>query len=326
VAAKQGAPVLGALCEQGEEGASGGRGAGGSGRWQLNIGYRWQDSNRHFVGDVEQPQRIAQNTQQENQIHLFDLGLSYRLNRRWTLSFSAPIMDADRLNHRTGGLTESTGLGDISVGARFWVFRPPTESRQNIQVGFALKLPTGKPDVTSRITGVPNPTTAVTTVDQSIQLGDSGTGVAIDFLAYKSLPARFTLYSTGVYLFNPKNTYTATTPGARVLSVSDQYLLRGGLGYAVPKLRGSALSVAGRTEGVPARDIIGREDGFRRPGYAVSVEPGVQYSHRTGLWSVSYAIAVHRDRTRSVQDVRAGTHGDAAFADGVLMVGYSRSF
>jgi hypothetical protein len=320
--------VLGALCAGGdhEEGASGGSGAGGSGRWQLNLGYRWQDSNRHFVGDVEQPQRIAQNTQQENQIHLFDVGLSYRLNRRWTLSFSAPIMDADRLNHRTGGLTETTGLGDISVGARFWVFRPPTETRQNIQVGFSLKLPTGRPDATSRITGVPNPSTAVTTVDQSIQLGDSGTGVAIDFLAYKSLPARLTLFSTGVYLFNPKNTYTATTPGARELSVPDQYLLRGGLGYAVPKLRGIALSVAGRVEGVPARDIIGREDGFRRPGYAVSVEPGVQYAHRTGLWSVSYAIAVHRDRTRSVPDIRAGTHGDAAFADGVLMVGYSRSF
>src|SRR6266581_4574667 len=117
---------------------------------------------------------------------------------RW-LSRSASMMGALklRLNHRTGGLTESTGLGDISVGARFWVFRPPTESRQNIQVGFSVKLPTGKPDVTSRITGVPNPTTAVTTVDQSIQLGDSGTGDAVDFLAYKSLPARLTLFSTG---------------------------------------------------------------------------------------------------------------------------------
>jgi hypothetical protein len=44
------------------------------------------------------------------------------------------------------------------------------------------------------------------------------------------------------------------------------------------------------------------------------------------MWSFSYAIAVRRDRTQSVPDVRAGTHGDAAFADGVLMLGYSRSF
>ena len=59
-------------------------------------------------------------------------------------------------------------------------------------------------------------------------------------------------------MFNPRNTYTSTTPGSRVggLSVPDQYLLRGGIGYAVPKLRGVALSIAGRDEGVPARDLI----------------------------------------------------------------------
>jgi hypothetical protein len=327
--------VIGALCSDNDEangsGAIGGinrifTGASSPGKWTVSFGYRWQDSFRHFVGDVEQPQRVAQDTQQENKVHLFDVSLSYRVSRRWTLAISGPIMDADRINHRTKGVTESTGLGDTTVGAKFWVRRPPTESRQNIQIGFSLKLPTGKPDVTSFITGAGPTSSTKTTVDQSIQLGDSGTGVAIDYLAYKALPARLTLFSTGVYLFNPKNTYTATTPGARVLSVSDQYLLRGGIGYAVPKFRGVALSVAMRDEGVPARDLIGREDGFRRPGYAVSVEPGIQLARGRDLWSFSYAIAVRRDRTRSVSDVASGGHGDAAFADGVLMISYSRTF
>lgn len=325
--------MIGALCsgETAEGEAAGGisrffTGASSPGRWTVSFGYRWQDSFRHFVGDVEQPQRVAQDTQQENKIHLFDVSLSYQISRRWTLSVSGPFMDADRINHRTKGVTESTGLGDTSVGAKFWVFRPPTESRQNIQLGFALKVPTGKPNVTSLITGTSSPSTAPTTVDQSIQLGDAGTGIAIDYLAYKALPARFTLFSTGVYLFNPRNTYTATTPGSRALSVSDQYLFRGGIGYSVPKFHGIALSVAIRDEGVPARDLIGREDGFRRPGYAVSVEPGIQFARKRDLWSFSYAIAVHRDRTASVSDVRSGGHGDAAFADGVLMLGYSRSF
>src|SRR6185312_8971883 len=103
-------------------------------------------------------------------IHLFDVSLSYRVSRRWTLSLSAPIMDADRINHRTKGLTQSTGLGDMSVGARFWLWRPPTESRQNIQIGFSLKVPTGKPNVTSLTTGVANTTNTKTTVEQSIQL------------------------------------------------------------------------------------------------------------------------------------------------------------
>jgi hypothetical protein len=301
-------------------------GASAPGKWTVGIGYRWQDSFRHFVGDVEQPHRVADDTQQENKVHLLDVSVSYRVSRRWTLSMSALFMDADRINHRTEGLTQSRGFGDMSVGARFWIWRPPTESRQNVQIGFSTKLPTGRANVVSPVIGATTPTVSPTTVDQSIQLGDSGFGLALDYLAYKALPQRFTLFSTGVYLINAKNTYTATTPAARTLSVPDQYLVRGGVGYAVPKLHGLALSIAGRVEGVPARDLIGREDGFRRPGYAVSVEPGIQFARGRDMWSFSYAIAVRRDRTRSVSDVRNGTHGDAAFADGVLLINYSRSF
>ena len=117
---------------------------------------------------------------------------------------SAPITDANRINHRTGGVTESTGIGDMTVGAKFWLFRPPTESHQNIQLGFALKMPTGKPNVDQPDQRVANPSTTPTTVDQSIQLGDGGTGFVLDYLAYKDLPKGFTLFSTGIYLFNPQ--------------------------------------------------------------------------------------------------------------------------
>lgn len=325
--------MTGAICEDGESN-SGVRtgfnrffeGASAPGRWTIGFGYKWQDSFRHFVGDVEQPQRVLQNTQQENKLHLWDVSLSYRASRRWTFEISGPFMYADRINHRTGGVTHAAGLSDMSVGAKFWIFRPPTETRQNIEIGFSLKMPTGAPDATSLIRGGTSPSTTPTTVDQSIQPGDSGVGLAISYLAYKALPKRFTLFSSGVYLLNPKNTYAASTPGARVLSVADQYVWRGGIGYAVPKLRGLAFSIGGRDEGIPARDLIGREDGFRRPGYSVGVEPGFEFARGRSLWSLSYVIAVHRDRTRSVQDVASGGHGDAAFADGALSIGYARSF
>jgi hypothetical protein len=327
VAARQGAPVIGAICNAGQ-GGNEATGVGNSvsssvsttARWQLSFNYRWQDSYRHFVGDVEQPQRLEQQTQQENKIHLFDVGLSYQLNPRWSLSFSTPIMKADRINHRTGGVTSSTGIGDMSVGASMWIWRPPSESNQNIQVGMSLKLPTGNPNVTNT-----SPDGTVSSVDQSIQSGDSGVGFSVSATAYKSIQ-RFTAYTTAIYLFNPRNTYTPPNGVGRTLSVPDQYLLRGGIGYAVPKFRGLAFTFGGRDEGVPARDIIGREDGFRRPGYAVSIEPGVQFEHGQDMWSLSVGIAVHRDRTQSVQDVARGGHGDAAFADSIFLLGYSRSF
>ena len=266
----------------------------------------------------------------ENKLHLMDVALSYRISPRWQLNVGAPIIVVDRINHRAETVTQSRGMGDLSVGAKFWLFQPPTESRQNIQFGFSVKLPTGKPDVTD----FPKPTSEaapgagfrpLTTVDQSIQLGDSGTGISFDYMAFKSIQ-RFTVFSTGAWLLNPKNTYTAATPGSRTLSVPDQYLWQLGLGYAVPRLNGLAFTGTARMEGVPARDIIGREDGFRRPGYAVSVGPGVMFAHGRNTWSVSAPMAVKRDRTRSVPNVRDGSHGDAAFADWILMVGYSTTF
>jgi hypothetical protein len=304
----------------------------------MAIGYRYQNSFRHFRGSHQETQRVEQGTQVENDLHLVDIALSYRMSPRWSLSVSAPFSTVKRTSHRNDTVTQSTGVGDMSIGARAWIWRPPTESRQNVQVGFGVKLPTGRSNVTNLV----GPNRVV--VDQSIQLGDSGTGVSVDFMAFKSIQ-RFTLFANGAYLANPKNMYTPQGWDERVprdpsrgylgysavgtaYSVADQYLLSGGLGWAVPKVRGFALTSVIRAEGVPARDLIGREDGFRRPGYAISVGPGVMYSRGAHTWSVSAPIAVYRNRTRSVLDVRRGpnVHGDAAFADYVLLIGYSRSF
>ena len=325
--------MIGAICQAGHDGELAGPGTpvttalSTASRWQVSFGYRWQDSFRHFVGDVEQKQRETQHSFIENKIHLFDVALSYRLSPRWSLNVGAPIMNADRISHRTHAKTHSTGVGDISIGAKTWLFRPPTESRQNIQVGFSIKLPTGTNDVKNT-----NAAGVTQNVDQSIQLGDGGLGFSLDYMAYKSIQ-RFTVFSAGIYLFNPRNTNGVPTgrnpvslSGEGIMSVADQYLWQAGVGYAVPKLSGLAFTVTGRIEGVPARDIIGREDGFRRPGYAVSVGPGIMFSRGQDTWSASFPMAVRRDRTRSVQDINAGRHGDAAFADGLVLVGYSRTF
>ena len=69
------------------------------------------------------------------------------------------------------------------------------------------------------------------------------------------------------------------------MSVTDQYLVRGGIGHALPKIRGLAASFGGRFEGVPVRDLIGGANGFRRPGYAISVDPGLMFVR--GMYTVS---------------------------------------
>ncbi|GAB4370835.1 MAG: hypothetical protein OHK0021_13560 [Bryobacter sp.] len=59
------------------------------------------------------------------------------------------------------------------------------------------------------------------------------------------------------------------------MSVTDQCLYRGGFTRSIPGIRGLAASFGGRMEGISVRDAIGASNGFRRPGYAISVEPGL---------------------------------------------------
>ena len=75
------------------------------------------------------------------------------------------------------------------------------------------------------------------------------------------------------------------------------------------------------------KDLVGGSEGFRRPGYAISVEPAISYTHGPHTISLAIPFAVERNRQRSVPDMlEPGRHGDAAFADYVVLAGYFRRF
>jgi hypothetical protein len=166
------------------------------------------------------------------------------------------------------------------------------------------------------------------TADQSIPSGDGGAGFSLDLQAYRPIVLQSTLYFSGSYLFNPRNTNGVSTfrtrRGEEAMSVADQYLFRGGVSHAVPKVRGLTATFGGRMEGVPVRDVFGRSDGFRRPGYAISVDPGFLYARGSYILSCNAPFAVERNRKKSVSDYRNGIHGDAAFADYALILGLSK--
>lgn len=298
--------------------------------WTLSVGYRYQPSFRHFVGSVEQKQRETNGNQILNIYHLLDFSIERQLTPRWSVGTSVPVLLAHRNQlYNPRGRYVVNSIGDISVGGRAWIFKPPTESGDNISLGVFLKLPTGKYNATGEATNAQGQR-IIATADQSIQAGDGGTGFTIDLQAYKRIPLQSELYFAGLYLFNPRNTNGVSTfrtaPGEQVMSVTDQYLFRGGIGRPVPKVRGLAVSFGGRIEGVPVRDAFGKSNGFRRPGYAISLDPGFLYARGAYLFSCNIPFAVWRDRKRSVADYMNGRHGDAAFADYSLMFSLSRRF
>jgi hypothetical protein len=124
------------------------------------------------------------------------------------------------------------------------------------------------------------------------------------------------------YLISPQEKDKATG-----YSTPDAYLLRAGLSYAIWPSKGLSLSLGGRMEGVPVTDWFGGSNGSRRPGYAISIEPGITWVHKQFAITVTGPVAIERNRERSVPDMATpGKHGDAAFADYLITSSISFRF
>ena len=315
-------------------------------KWIFNSNSRYFKSFRHFVGTVEQTQRADLGTEVINHAYTMDLSLTRILNKRWSLFMDMPINANTRSSlYEHGGKerhsTSSFGLGDVRVAALYWLIDPAKAHKGNIQAGFGIKLPTGDYKFTDRFYTATPGVTVVGPVDQSIQLGDGGTGFTTEINAYYSLSRNVSLYGNFYYLINPRqengtSTARGGTPSANavantsdIMSVPDQMMIRGGANWMVKHF---TFSAGIREECLPVYDLIGGSEGFRRPGYIVSVEPGITYAFKKLSVYTYVPIAVTRNRTQSVPDKISSdlngkyTQGDAAFADYAVNIGVSFRF
>lgn len=310
--------------------------------WTLNINNRYFKSFRHFVGTTEQKQRVADGSEVINHSYTLDLTASFHLNKWWSFSADLPVVansrsslyEHDRKNRFT---THSFGMGDIRFSAYRWILDPQKALKGNLQFGLGIKLPTG--DYNYKDVFHKNDSTLVLgPVDQSIQLGDGGTGFSTELNGYYNFSNNFGLYSNLYYLFSPREqngtlTSRGGTPsesslknGSFVMSVPDQYMIRAGVNFTAKAL---TVSVGFRDECLPATDLIGGSSGFRRPGYILSLEPGITYNFKKMNVYAYVPVALERSRTQSVADkidtklTGVYKQGDAAFADYTINVGMS---
>ena len=305
------------------------------GQFNFDIGYRHQFSFRHFVGPTEQTYRIEQGNQVMNKINLENFGVTYQLTTRYSVTADIPLFSASRRSHNSPVTYTSSGIGDSAVMFNGWVWNPKENSRGNVQFGIGVLFPTGKDNVSNNVASTVGGTPVNTIVDYSIQPGQGGWGMPLQWAAYKNIPGN-QLYFNGSYTamlqsVNKNVLRTNATANPTTLlqynSISDQYLLEAGVAHPLSMVKGLTFTFGPRWEGVPARNLIpGDNLGFRRPGFAISVEPGVQYVHGSSVFTAEIARAMYRDRTRSVTDLLTGGHGDAAFADWVWLASYSFRF
>jgi len=318
-----------------------GTGYPAAGEWGFSLGWRYQESDRHFVGDEYQEERDELGNQVINHVNLADLTIRYQATKRVELSLGLPIFMATRSQSlRQQGVeleryqTAARGVGDVFFTTHRWMFDPDTHPGGNLQLGVGVKIPTGQNNATDtfRVLSGGVVTNQIRTVDQSIQPGDGGFGILVDASTFKAVAGgKLSIYGSGAYLSTPgekSNVQTyRTAPGEEVMSIADQFLARGGVAFPIPKVANLMFSGGVRVEGVPVRDIIGGDTGFRRPGVAVSVDPAITMIVKgKNAVTLSVPVAIYRNRFQSVPDKARGAHGDAAFADYLILGSYSRRF
>jgi hypothetical protein len=245
-----------------------------------------------------------------------------------------PVLFATRRANNSYYTQHADGIGDTDLTAQTWLWDPLGQPAHNVQLGFGFQAPTGQDNVRNNVIKAPGQAPTVQPADYSIQPGTGGWGIVFGWNAFQDVGSRGQVYFNGSYLATPQNTTgvlrnpTAKTqdPLSEYASISDEYLLQAGVAYVVESVKGLALTFGPRDEGVPVRDLIGQSLGFRRPGFAISLEPGVDYVRGAQMFTASIGRALYRDRSRSVPDLMENKHGDAAFADWVWFAGYVHRF
>lgn len=341
------------------------------GAWTAAVSHRWQHSDKHFVGDVEQVYREKEGSQVINDINVVDLSLSYAATKRLSLTFAVPFQFATRSQAvrdtrttdgkpanakgsnlmnpslypspegRVGGAvidrfeTSANGLSDIKLLATMWLLNPENNKKGNISAGLGVLFPTGEKDAKDTFksfgtnsAGLYEPRAITQNVDNSIQPGSGAWGIIFDVYAFQELFENFNLYEAGTYVATPERdagvisgSLTAANP--TIWSVNDSYLARVGFGYTFLPKYGLTFSLGGRLEGAPVHDLIGSSGGRRRPGYAVSIEPGIVFTRNRWFASFSAPVALYRNRPKSAVETNGG---DAAFADFMTLFSMGRSF
>jgi len=308
-----------------------------AGQWEASVSYRYLEVANGYIGSEVWPEWETLGARMS--IHSIDLQATYAFTPRYSVTLTMPFLHADRstvLDHDgTRHTTSAGGLGDVRLVAHAWLLNPERPGSGNISIGVGVKAPTGNEKATDTFHKRTGP--EIRPVDQAIQPGDGGWGIDLELAGYQKIVERLYGYVSGLYLINPRQQNDAFTtapyppppnPNAAVRnnSVPDQYLGRVGLSYVIWPEQGLALSFGGRVDGVPTRDLVGGSEGFRRPGYAVYVEPGVSWTRGPNTFNLFTPVMMTVNRQKNIYDDRYGTHGPAAFADFLIIASLSRKF
>lgn len=283
------------MCQRQNPPVFGGEGAYlKKGEWEFRTSLLRFVSDKHYIGTERNLALDAYKgpVNTRNQINFdFTYGLTSRSSLTLDIPFQIQTYNLHRPVQGSGTSapvpidTGANGVGDLTLSYGRWMFSTD-HSRGNVHVSLGVQFPTGDSGATSFVYGRAIP------VDISVQPGTGGWGLVPTVQAFRTF-SRFSVYGVGTYLINPTNTTgtpaffsTLFHPGATTVNSStDAYMAEFGASVPTP-LHWISPTLAYRISGVPALDLIGASDGFRRPATLGYFEPGANltlFGHTVNL-------------------------------------------
>jgi cytochrome oxidase Cu insertion factor (SCO1/SenC/PrrC family) len=310
------------------------------GDWTSTVGVRHVYSHVHFSGPTENFSRAQLGTEVQSKTNIDTLTATYQLTPRISLTGTLPFVYASRRQQAQYATLHTSGLGDISLGAQYWVRSPKSENAgaNNAQVGLSLLMPSGNDRQSNVVATTFGAATSTQYPDYSVQPGAGTWGAILSWQGFQNLGNNTIAFVDGSYVMTQggyhsfwtshggtSNGPPSPTPGMTQFdAIQDQYMLEVGASHPAPRIKGLGMTLTIRAEGVPAHNLIGNDLGFRRPGFGLALTPGVIYTRGHHMLQFSVGKVMVRDRTKSVAEEINGAHeGDAAFANYVWMAGYT---
>jgi hypothetical protein len=297
--------------------------------WQFGVAARRVATHRFFVGTHEDETQAPGGQPLYLGLYSLDLSLSYASSDRLSFTMVVPLsystasnINADLNRHEVS----SKGVGDVNLMGNLWLRTPGAHPNGNVIVGFGVKAPTGSNHVMGdfyapgAVTQQPLPQTA--------QLGDGGWATLLQAQAFQQVVNRVSVYGSGFYSVSLRtHTDVLWAPANTQWAVPDVYSARLGFAYALKADPVLTLSLGGRVDGTPTRDLIGgRTDYYRHNGYTMYADPGLSFQVGRNQFNLNVPVRVRHDylsTTLSDGTVRPGAGGVNDF---VIYASWTRGF
>jgi hypothetical protein len=322
-------------------------------RFSFGVHYRWFDASQPYSGNLLQQNSIDDNVHEIFNQHAMNIAFSYQYNAQWGATLVAPLVYNQKssvLEHslvngtfvaRQRRVTEGIGLGDVFVMVHWSPVRADEFRRLSLTGSVGVKIPTGDFRQTGTWYNVgPNRTSVIRPLDPIIQPGDGTWGYLADLHGSYRIMNWLGLYADGRYLATPaalngtstfRSTFSEQYADEEQVSVSDQFMIRGGVSLMVPNSP-ILFSFGVRVDGTPVNDVFGTSEGFRRPGFATAFESNfIIRSGKINFYlSIPYVYYQVREQSNAEKMYTARTgqfrRGEASFSRFMLMTGISSSF